>query len=222
VTEGAITVAIVDDQALVRRGIATLLSLAPDIAVVAEAGDLEEALRLIRETRPRVILIDVRMPDGSGIELLEELRAAGLPGAPVMLTTFDDDRALFESLERGARGFLLKDTSLEELLAAVRAVAAGGSVPRPAVTARVRQGLEDIRAGARVGGAPAGGGAGSMTEREVEVLRLLAGGFSNREVGTALGVAEGTVKNHVSSILGKLGCRDRTRAVLRALDLGVI
>lgn len=215
-----IRVCVVDDQTLVRMGLVELLGLAEGIEVVAEASDGEEALRVIRKTSPGVILLDVRMPEMSGIELLYELAAKGLAIPAIMLTTFDDDTALNESLKAGARGFLLKDTSLDELVSAIRAVAAGGTVPRPAITTRVLRGLEDLRA-APGHSAPAPPQA-DLTERETEILRLMAGGFSNREIADSLSVAEGTVKNHVSNILAKLNVRDRTRAVLRGLELGVI
>jgi DNA-binding NarL/FixJ family response regulator len=211
----------VDDQTLVRRGIAELLALAPDIQVVAEAADGEEALRLIRCEKPDVILLDVRMPEMSGPDLLRELAAKSIPGAAIMLTTFDDDQALMDSLRAGARGFLLKDTTLDELLAAIRTVAAGGAIPRPAITTRVLRGIEDIRSAS----SPATRTPGPhppLTERETEVLRLMAGGFSNREIAGAIAVAEGTVKNHVSNILNKLDARDRTRAVLKGLENGLI
>lgn len=217
-----IRVAIVDDQTLVRRGIAELLALAPDIQVVAEAADGEEALRLIREQRPDVILLDVRMPEMTGLEVLREMETKRLPGAPIMLTTFDDDLALMESLKHGARGFLLKDTSLDELLTAIRTVAAGGAIPRPAITTRVLRGIADIRPSPPVGSSRLPAASSPLTERETEILRLMAGGFSNREIASALTVAEGTVKNHVSNILTKLDVRDRTRAVLRGLEQGLI
>lgn len=222
-----IRVCLVDDQTLVRQGIRSLLALDDGIEVVAEAGDGEEALRLIRETQPDVTLLDVRMPEMTGVEVLEELRAKGLPGAAIMLTTFDDDQALVASLQAGARGFLLKDTSLDELLAAIRTVAAGGTVPRPAITTRVLRAIEDIRAAAPHPAAsssprPAPSVRAPLTDRETEILRLMAGGFSNREIAHALAVAEGTVKNHVSNILDKLAVRDRTRAVLKGLEEGLI
>lgn len=225
-TGAPIRVAIVDDQTLVRRGIAELLALAPDMQVVLEAADGEEALRLIRHTPPDVILLDVRMPEMTGVEVLHEMAAKRLPGAAIMLTTFDDDRALVDSLKAGARGFLLKDTSLEELLEAIRTVAAGGAMPRPAITTRVLRGIEDIRSGPGIAppnpGAEPPGSTTALTERESEILRLMAGGFSNREIADALSIAEGTVKNHISSILAKLRVRDRTRAVLKGLELGLI
>lgn len=217
-----IRVAIVDDQTLVRRGIAELLALAPDIQVVAEAADGEEALRLIREQRPDVILLDVRMPEMTGLEVLREMETKRLPGATIMLTTFDDDQALMESLKHGARGFLLKDTSLDELLTAIRTVAAGGAIPRPAITTRVLRGIADIRPSPPAGSSRSPAASSPLTERETEILRLMAGGFSNREIASALTVAEGTVKNHVSNILTKLDVRDRTRAVLRGLEQGLI
>ncbi len=221
-----IRVLVVDDQTLVRRGLAELLGQSRDIRVVGEAGDGEEALRLARELAPDVVLLDVRMPEMSGIEVLREMRAKGLPCRAVMLTTFDDDEALSAAVREGAKGYLLKDATLEELVGAIREVAAGGTHVRPVVTARVIQGLRELQG--ETGAGPAGGGGGAteaapdLTPREVEVLRLMAGGYSNREIAGALGVAEGTVKNHVSSLLGKLGVRDRTRAVLKGLEMGCI
>jgi DNA-binding NarL/FixJ family response regulator len=212
-----IRVVLVDDQTLVRRGIRSLLELAGDIAIAAEAGDGEEAIPLIRREKPDVVLLDVRMPKKDGVAVLRELHAAGdLPPA-ILLTTFDDDEALLEGVKAGARGYLLKDVSLEQLTGAIRTVAAGGTVIRPAVTERVMRGLEHVRRDFDALSPP-----DPLTKREVEILRLMAGGYSNREIADALGTAEGTVKNHASSILSKLGVRDRTRAVLKALELGYI
>jgi DNA-binding NarL/FixJ family response regulator len=137
--------------------------------------------------------------------------------ASILLTTFDDDEALLDGVKAGARGYLLKDVSLEQLTSAIRAVAEGGTIIRPAVTERVMRGLEHVRRDFDALSPP-----DPLTKREVEVLRLMAGGYSNREIADALGTAEGTVKNHASSILSKLGVRDRTRAVLKALELGYI
>ena len=212
-----IRVVLVDDQTLVRRGIRSLLELAGDVTIAAEAADGEEALDVIRRERPDVVLLDVRMPKMSGVDVLRVLRdEVGAPPA-ILLTTFDDDEVLLEGVKAGARGYLLKDVSLEHLTDAIRTVAAGGTLIRPAVTERVLRGLEHIRRDFDALSPP-----DPLTKREVEILRLMAGGYSNREIAEALGTAEGTVKNHASSILSKLGVRDRTRAVLKALELGYI
>jgi DNA-binding NarL/FixJ family response regulator len=212
-----IRVVLVDDQTLVRRGIRALLELAGDIVIVAEAVDGEDGLLAIRRERPDAVLLDLRMPKKSGVDVLRELQAEGALPPTILLTTFDDDEALLDAVKAGARGFLLKDVSLEQLTDAIRTVASGGSVIRPAVTERVLRGLEHIRRDFDALSPP-----DPLTKRETEILRLMAGGYSNREISEALGTAEGTVKNHASSILSKLGVRDRTRAVLKALELGYI
>lgn len=212
-----IRIVLVDDQTLVRSGIRSLLELAGDVAIVAEASDGEEGLAAIRRERPDVVLLDIRMPKKGGLDLLREMHAAGDLPPTILLTTFDDDEALLEGVKAGARGYLLKDVSLEQLSEAIRAVAAGGTLIRPVVTERVMRGLEHVRRDFDALSPP-----DPLTKREVEVLRLMAGGYSNREIADALGTAEGTVKNHASSVLSKLGVRDRTRAVLKALELGYI
>jgi len=212
-----IRVVLVDDQTLMRRGLRGLLDLTEDVRVVGEASDGEEALRAISEAAPDVVLLDVRMPKLSGIEVLKELRARGSLPPTLLLTTFDDDAALLEGIRAGARGFLLKDVSLERLTEAIRAVAAGETLIRPAVTERVLKGLGQIPADFESLDPP-----DPLTRRELEILRLMAGGYSNREIADAFGTSEGTIKNHASSILSKLGVRDRTRAVLKALELGWI
>lgn len=212
-----IRVVLVDDQTLVRRGIKSLLELADDIDIVAEAGDGEEGIATILRERPDVVLLDVRMPRKDGLQVLRALQGARALPPTILLTTFDDDDTLLEGVKAGARGYLLKDVSLERLTDAIRNVAAGGSVIRPALTERVLRGLEHVRRDF-----DALDPADPLTKREVEVLRLMAGGYSNREIADALGTAEGTVKNHASSILSKLGVRDRTRAVLKALERGYI
>jgi DNA-binding NarL/FixJ family response regulator len=212
-----IRVLIVDDQTLVRRGIRSLLELAGDIEIVGEAADGEDAIRAIGTLRPEVVLLDVRMPKLGGVDVLRRLAASGTLPPTILLTTFDDDAALLNGVRAGARGYLLKDVSLEQLTDAIRAVAKGETVIRPAVTERVLKGLEHVR-----GEFDAMANPDPLTRRELEVLRLMAGGYSNKEIATALGTAEGTVKNHASSILSKLGVRDRTRAVLKALELGYI
>lgn len=212
-----IRVVLVDDQTLVRRGVRSLLELAGDIAIVAEASDGEDALAAIRDHRPDVVLLDVRMPKKGGVEVLQALQAAGTRCPTILLTTFDDDEALLEGVKAGAAGYLLKDVSLEVLTDAIRTVAAGGTVIRPSVTDSVLRGLRHTRREFDALEPP-----DPLTKREVEILRLMAGGYSNREIADALGTAEGTVKNHASNILSKLGVRDRTRAVLKALEQGMI
>jgi len=214
-----VRVAIVDDQTLVRQGIRALLELAPELAVAAEASDGVEALDLLTRVPVDVVLVDVRMPRLDGLGVVRELAAraaAGLRAPPaIVLTTFDDDDMLLDMVRAGARGWLLKDVSLDVLADAIRSVAAGGTMMRPQLTERVLRGL---------GGSPRDRAAltSPLTARELEVLRLMAGGYSNREIADVLGAAEGTVKNHASSILSKLGVRDRTRAVLTAIDRGLI
>ena len=212
-----IRIVLVDDQTLVRRGIRALLELAGDAIIVAEAADGEEGIEAIRRERPDVVLLDLRMPKKNGIEVLCALNREGALPPTILLTTFDDDEALLAAIKAGARGYLLKDVTLEQLTGAIRTVASGGSLIRPAVTERVLRGLEHIPRDFDALGPP-----DPLTKREVEILRLMAGGYSNREIADALGTAEGTVKNHASSILSKLGVRDRTRAVLRAIEIGWI
>jgi len=211
-----IRVALVDDQTLVRSGIRGLLELTPDIRVVAEAADGASAPGVLAGAQADVLLLDVRMPDVSGIELLRR-EGAALPPT-ILLTTFDDDDALFDGMRAGARGFLLKDISLERLADGIRSVAAGATLFRPALTERTRASYERSSAG----GAPAPMLHAALTGRETEILALMAAGFNNAEIAAALGPSEGTIKNHVSSILAKLGVRDRVRAVLRGLELGCI
>ena len=212
-----IRVCVVDDQTLVRQGIRTLLGLVEGIEVVGEADGGRAALALLPGLRPDVLLLDLRMPDLDGVGVLRELRASGDPPPAIVLTTFDDDALFLEAIRAGARGFLLKDISLERLAEAIRVVAAGGTLIQPALTERVLRAALD--AGCEF---PSLDPPDPLTEREVEVLRLLTGGYNNRESADSLGVAEGTVKNHISSILSKLGVRDRTRAVLKGLEMGLL
>jgi DNA-binding NarL/FixJ family response regulator len=212
-----IRVVLVDDQTLVRSGIAGLLALAPDIRVVAEAGTAAEALIVIESERPDVVLLDVRMPGGSGIDLLARLQERGTLPPTILLTTFDDDEALLKGIRAGARGFLLKDISLDRLTEDIRRVAAGGSVIRPAITERVIDGVRDMPNEFDSLDLP-----DPLTESEREILRMMAAGLNNREIAGALGKREGTVKNQVSSVLSKLGVRDRVRAVLRGIELGLV
>ena len=209
-----IHVFLADDERLIRQGFRKLLELDGAIAVVGEAADGAEALALVPAAAPDVLLLDVRMPRCSGIDVLERLGERRPP--TLVLTTFDDAELLLRAVRAGARGFLSKDVSLDELVGAIRALARGDTWFQPALTASLRRAVA-----AR---APEGTGPvhERLTERERDVLRLMAGGYSNREIADVLATAEGTVKNQVSSILAKLGVRDRTRAVLKAIETGVI
>ena len=212
-----IRVCLVDDQTLVRQGIRSLLELSDNIRVVAEASDGKQGLEKIDEVKPDVVLLDMRMPVISGIETLQHLSERGSVPATIILTTFDDDQLVLQGIKLGARGYLLKDVSLEQLVDAVQTVAAGGSLVQPVVTQRLLSGLERMQNDFTSLDRP-----DPLTDRETEILRLMAGGYSNKEIANSLGVAEGTVKNHVSNILSKLGVRDRTRAVLKAIELKLV
>lgn len=206
-----------DDHELVRQGIAALLGLLDDVEVVGQASDGVEALELVDRLEPDVVLLDLRLPRLDGLGVLRALERGGSDTAVVVLTTFDDDRALRDSLRHGARGFLLKDVSLEQLGEALETVRSGGTYVLPGPRGRLGDGLQ--RLGTRTFESRR---AADLTDRELEVLRLVARGFSNAEIAEVLDVAVGTTKNHVSSVLSKLGVRDRTRAVLAALDRGLI
>lgn len=212
-----IRVCLIEDQTLVREGIRSLLALSKEIEVVGEAGDGEEAIHVIAGTRPDVVLLDMKLPRRSGLDVLQELGHRGRLPPTLVLTTFDDDEPVLGALKACARGFLLKDVTLEQLTVAIHTLHAGGTLFQPAVTDRVARRVRETAA--RI---PALDPMEPLTERETEVLRLLAAGYSNQEIATALGVVEGTVKNHVSSILSKTGVRDRTRAVLKAIARGLI
>jgi DNA-binding NarL/FixJ family response regulator len=212
-----IKVMLVDDQNLVRQGVRSLLELSEEIVVVAEAADGAEAVRTIPQVRPDVVLLDMRMPQMSGLDVLTALSGAGTLPPTIILTTFDDDELVLAGIRAGARGYLLKDVALADLVNAVRTVAEGGSMVKPVVTERLLKGLENLKTEFSSLDRP-----DPLTERETEILRLMAGGYSNKEIANSLGVAEGTIKNHVSNILSKMGVRDRTRAVLKAFELGQI
>ena len=210
-----IRVLLADDQTLVRKGIRGLLELAGDISVVDEASGGEDAVEKTVRLRPDVLLCDVRMPGCGGIEAMRRCRKAGFLPPTILLTTFDDDDALREGIAEGISGFLLKDVDVEELASAIRTVAGGGTLIQ-AVASRARERVK----GSGLDFDALDDAADPLTAREIEILRLIAAGMSNREIAVALEVAEGTVKNHTSSILSKLGVRDRTRAVLKALERG--
>ncbi len=213
-----IRVLIAEDETLVRSGIRTLLERQAEIAVVAEAVDGQEALAALR-SGVDVGLLDVRMPRLGGIEVLQSMKGWAVVPSCLLLTTFDDREALLAGVRAGARGYLRKDVSVATLVRAIRVLAGGGTFFQPSLTEKLLRGLRGV--------SPPGGGdmpaiAESLTAREQEVMRLVAGGYSNREISQALGAAEATIKVHVSSILSKLGVRDRVQAVLRALESRLI
>ena len=209
-----IRVAIVDDQTLIREGLASLLALMPGLTVVGKAADGREALTLVAELSPDVVLMDVRMPSMNGVAATREIRARYPHTRVIVLTTFDNDEYVFESLRAGASGYLLKNADPDHLAAAIRAVHAGDSILDPAVTEKV------IRRATRPETEPVL--TERLTQREREVLRLMAEGATNAEIAARLCLAEGTVRNHVSRILGKLGARDRAHAVRLAVEWGLL
>jgi DNA-binding NarL/FixJ family response regulator len=213
-----VRVVIADDQGMVRSGFTTLLNSEPDIEVVGEAVNGQEAIVRAAQLRPDVLLMDVRMPVLDGLQATREITA--MPGAPkvLVLTTFDLDDYVYQALRWGASGFLLKDASAEELATAVRVVAAGDALLSPGVTRRLI--AEFARMGAPRG--PSRDSLDGLTERECEVLALVARGLSNAEIAGRLVVAEQTIKTHVSRILMKLGLRDRTQAVVLAYETGLV
>jgi len=214
-----ILVLLVDDQRLMREGLRTLLELEPELQVAGEAGDGQAALDAYAAIEPDVVLMDVRMPGMDGVEATRRMRERW-PGARVIiLTTFDDDASVFEGLRAGALGYMLKDVSGHDLAEAVRTVAGGGALIEPSVARRVLAEFARLAPPAR---SPDAGLAEPFSEREREIVRLLAAGLSNREIGERLCLAEGTVKNYVTTILQKLGARDRTQAALRAREMGLI
>lgn len=210
-----IRVCLVDDQTLMREGLRRLLESVRDVRVVAEAGDGEGAVRAVLDHRPDVLLLDVWMPGRGGLEVVGALRALGCLPATLLLSSFEDAEVLALGKRLGVLGYLLKDVTLDVLLGAVRAAALGQAVPRPLLSEHARVRLD---APPR----PPGASRPALTPREREVLGLVASGQSTREVSRSLGLSEGTVKNHLSNVLGKLGVRDRTQAVLRAFELGLV
>ena len=215
----AVRVLVVDDQALFREALATLLGARPEVEVVGEAGDGQQALERAAALQPDVVLMDLHMPVLDGIAATRRLRVER-PGVRVLaLTTFDDDEDVFAALRAGALGYLLKDVSADRLVEAVQAAARGESVLQPSVAAKVVARFAQLDDAPRSRPQPL---VVPLSDRELDVLRLLADGCSNREIATALFLAEGTVKNHVTNVLGKLGARDRTQAALRARALDLL
>ena len=212
-----IRVCLVEDQTLVRQGIQTLLDLVDDIDVVAEAKDGDEALHVIPQSKPDVVLLDMYLPKRNGLEVLRELKRSEFFPPTLILTTFDEDKFVIGGLQAGAKGYLLKDVSLDQLTSAIRTLAGGGTLVHPAVTQRLLDNLDRIQCNFPSTEMPE-----PLSGREVEILRLVARGYNNREIADALSIAEGTVKNYISSVLSKMGVRDRTRAVLKALEQGFL
>lgn len=202
----SVRIALADDQALVRHGLRALLESLGGIEVMIEADNGELLLSALQGCHVDVILADVRMPKCSGIEAVRSLRARGDSTPAILLTTFDDPELLLGAVQAGAQGFLLKDAAPEELKTAIERVAAGAMLLAPATLQRLRQ--VNVSAERSIA---------NLTERELAVLRLVAGGYSNKEIGRLLGISDGTVKNHLTDILQKLSARDRTHAVLKAI-----
>lgn len=216
-----IRVLLVDDQPLLRTGFRMILSAEPDLQVVGEAGDGEAAVEIARRFRPDVVLMDIRMPGMDGIAATRALAGPGVeePIKVLILTTFGLDEYVVESLRAGASGFLLKDAPAEDLVEAIRIVAAGEALLAPSVTRRL---LDRIATRLPSASEQASAVLSELTERELEVLKLVARGLSNAEIAQKLFVSETTVKTHVSRVLGKLGLRDRVQAVILAYESGLV
>jgi DNA-binding NarL/FixJ family response regulator len=214
-----IKIMIVDDQSLFREGLRTLLSVQVDFEVVGEAGNGEEALRLAVQLRPDVILMDLRMPVMNGVTATQRLHGVLPSSKVIVLTTFDDDENVFEGLRAGAVGYLLKDVSSEKLFEAIRAADRGEYFMLPSITSKV---MAEFSRLSRMAPAQVEALAEPLSPRETEILRLVATGASNRDIAEMLVIAEGTVKNHLTNILGKLGVKDRMQAVIKAREFGLI
>lgn len=219
-----IRILLVDDQTLLRRGLAGLLNRNADMQVVGEAENGEEALRLALSLDPDVILMDVRMPVMDGVAATRELVKRGARAGVIILTTFDDDQYIYEGIAAGARGYLLKDAEYDELSQAIRVVAKGEALLQPQVTLRVIKEFGRLAGQAPVKPSKQAPGAIAepLTDREQEVLQLLASGASNQDIASKLYIGLGTVKHHVRAIFSKLGARDRVQAILIAQELGLV
>jgi DNA-binding NarL/FixJ family response regulator len=211
-----IRVLMVDDQALFREALRTLLSVQPDIEVVGEAGNGEEAVRLALELKPDVILMDLQMPVLDGVAATRQIQSIDANLHVIVLTTFDDDEYVFEGLRAGAVGYLLKDVSAQKLIEAIQVAASGQSFLQPSITAKV---VAEFARQSKPAPSPL---AEPLTPRELDILRLMVNGLSNKEIADTLVISEGTVKNHISNILGKMEVRDRTQAALKAKELHLI
>jgi DNA-binding NarL/FixJ family response regulator len=216
----AIRVLLVDDQALFREGLETLLSVHKDIQVVGQACNGQEAVEVAAKVKPDVVLMDVRMPVLDGVRATHLLKGNQPECRVIVLTTFDDDEYIFDALRMGAVGYLLKDVVSAQLVEAIRAAARGESILEPSVAAKVI--AEFTRVSSLVPSRQMEGLVDPLSERELEILSLIARGASNKEIASQLYIAEGTVKNHVTHILSKLGVQDRTQAALKARELGLL
>ena len=214
-----IKIVLVDDQPLFREGLRTLLSVHSDFEVVGEAGNGQEAINLVRSTGASVVLMDLQMPILDGVAATRRLHDEQPDCRVIVLTTFDDDELVFDGLRAGAVGYLLKDAPSEKLAEAIRVAARGETFLQPSVAAKV---VAEFARLTRKGVETSNSFSESLSERELEILRLIARGASNREIAATLFLAEGTVKNHVTNILGKLAARDRTQAAIKAKDRGLI
>jgi DNA-binding NarL/FixJ family response regulator len=214
-----IGVLIVDDQDLVREGLRMLLEAEPDLQVVGEAGNGSQALAKARRLDPDVVLMDVRMPEMDGIEATAKLVRSGSRARILMLTTFNLDEYVYHAMKAGASGFLLKDASGEQLANAVRTVSAGQALLAPAITRRL---IEDFCSGPAPGDPGVAGPTGRLSERELDVVRLVAHGLSNAEIAARLYLSEATIKSHIARTLAKLGLRDRVQVAVFAYEKGIV
>ncbi|MAK70907.1 MAG: DNA-binding response regulator [Idiomarinaceae bacterium] len=212
-----INILLADDQTLVRQGLKSLLDMSERVAVVAEAENGNSAIAAVSQYRPDVVLMDIRMPEMDGIEAVSQLSKEFPSVAVLMLTTFDDHASVIAAIQAGAKGYLLKDVSLETLVDAIEALYRGESWIQPVVTERIIKGLQSVRPQT-----PTTDLVEPLTDKELAVLRLVAAGLSNQEIAESLFKSTGTVKNQVSSLMAKLEVRDRTRAVLKAIELGLL
>ncbi|MCA9943017.1 MAG: response regulator transcription factor [Anaerolineales bacterium] len=215
-----IRILLVDDQALFREGLHTLLSVHDDLQVVGEASNGQEAITAVQTLKPDVVLMDLRMPVLNGVAATRQISESFPNSRVIVLTTFDDDDYVFDGLRAGAVGYLLKDVPSAKLVEAIRAAARGESFLQPSVAAKVV--AEFSRMSGKETAVPQQDLIEPLSERELEILGVLATGASNREIAAALFITEGTVKNHITNILGKLGVRDRTQAALKAKEMGLI
>lgn len=216
-----ITILIADDQRLMREGLRTILETESDLKVIGLASDGAEAVAMARRLKPHVILMDMRMPNLNGAEATRQIKAEFPVIQVVILTTFDDDEFVFDALKAGATGYLLKDLPSEDLVQAVRTVHRGGALIPPAIAAKVVSEFARLSA-AKPQPVNIESGPDKLSQREIEVLKLVARGLNNKEISQALFITEGTVKNHISSIFSKLHMRDRTQAVLYAIKRGLV
>lgn len=211
----SIRVVLVEDQMLVRQGIRSLLALDDSVEVVAECDDGAHVIDALNANSADIVLMDIRMPEMTGIDALRAMRKHNIDTPVIMLTTFDDHELVTQAMQSGAKGYLLKDVSLETLIDAIKSVVHGETLIQPSVTEKVLKGLQGLEVSFESFEQPE-----TLSPKEIEILRLVAAGYSNKEISEAMFKSTGTVKNQVSAIMAKMGVRDRTRAVLKALELG--